>query len=187
KLMAAAIRQRFGIHRVVAGELLIEFRTRIGVRDGYLDRLHVEFFGEVECALDRLLGFSGKPDDEISVNPDADLLAILRELPCLLDRRALLDVLQNLRIAGFVSYNEEPRASICHGFQGLVIARHARRARPAESDRLELRANIENALLADVERIVIEEKFLRLRKQRQRLLHFPRDVLGRANAPLMTR
>ena len=121
------------------------------------------------------------------MNPDADLLAILRELPCLLDRRALLDVLQNLRIAGFVSYNEEPRASICHGFQGLVIARHARRARPAESDRLELRANIENALLADVERIVIEEKFLRLRKQRQRLLHFPRDVLGRANAPLMTR
>src|SRR5207245_809602 len=42
---------------------------------------------------------------------------------------------------------------------------------------------IDDAILADVEGIVVEEDFFHLRKIFEGLLHFARDVVGRAGAP----
>ena len=68
-------------------------------------------------------------------------------------------------------------------FQSFVIAVHARGAGPLESHGLEFLAECEDAILANVESVVVKEKFLRLRKHLVRLPEFPRNILHRAHAP----
>ena len=178
KLVAAAIRHRFRGHVIFAGKLRVQLRPGVGVGDGYLNRLDVELLGEIQRSLDGFLGFARQADNEVPVDSNAHLLTIFRELARLLDGGAFLDVLQDLRVARFKSDDEESCSRFGHGFECLVITVHASRAGPAEAYRLELGANVENPLLANVERIVIEKEFFRLRKQLQRLAHFTRYVLA---------
>ena len=103
------------------------------MRDGNLDRLHIQFLSKVQRPLDCFFRFTRQANDEISMNLDPDLLAILRELTRMFDRRAFLDVFQDLRITGFISDNEETRARIGHCLQRFIVAGHARRARPTKS------------------------------------------------------
>ena len=117
------------------------------------------------------------------MNPDADFFAILHEGAAHLDRRALLDVLQNLRVAGFEADNQQTRAAIGHGFQSFVIAVHASGAGPLESHGFEFLAQRDDAILADVEGVVIEEKFLGLRKHFVRLLEFAGHIFHGTHAP----
>src|SRR2546427_1020167 len=109
-------------------ELLVQFSSGIRVRDRHLDRFHIQFFRKVQRALDGLLRFSGEADDEVAVDLDSDLLAILGELPRHLDGRALLDVPQNLWIARFIADDKEPRSRIRHSLQGLIVTGYAGRA-----------------------------------------------------------
>ncbi len=60
---------------------------------------------------------------------------------------------------------------------------HARGAGPLETHRLEFLAESENAIFADVEGVVVEEKFLGLRKHFVRLLEFARHALHGTHAP----
>ena len=147
-----------------ASSLLVEFSAGIGVGHGDLNRFAVEFLGVIDRSFDGFFRFARQTDDEIAVNANADFLAILHERLAHLDRRALLDVLQDLRIAGLESDDQETRAAIGHGFQGFVIAVHARRAGPLKAYGLEFLAEREDAILANVERVVVEEKFLGLRE-----------------------
>src|SRR5436190_21871722 len=101
--MPSCVRYCFRRHEVIAGELRVQLRSGISVSDGHLDCLDVEFLCEIERALDCLLRFSRQADDEVPVNPDADLFAVFSKFPGLFDCSALLDVLQDLRIARFKS------------------------------------------------------------------------------------
>ena len=117
------------------------------------------------------------------MNVNADLLAILDEIAAHLERLALLDVLQNLRVARFEAHDQQAAAGIRHGLQRLVISVDAGRAGPLEADGLEFLAESEDAILANVERIVVKEEFLGLRKHFVSLAEFPRDALDRSRAP----
>src|SRR6516225_8239702 len=60
---------------------------------------------------------------------------------------------------------------------------HARRGRPAELQRLELGREVQNAVLAYVERVVVKENLFHLGEVFKRLLDFPCHVVGRASPP----
>src|SRR5207302_4369120 len=138
---------------------------------------------EVKSPLDSLLGLPGQADDEVAVNRDARLLAVLGERAGHFKRGAFLDVPQYLRIAGFKTHNKQAGARVRHGLERLIIAVAARRARPAETKGFELLREFEHAVFADVERIVVKEKFFGLREQFQRLADLFRDIIGGAHAP----
>ncbi len=187
QLVSAGIGERFHFQEALLGHRFMQFRAGHGMREGDLNRFAVQLFGEVDGLLNRLARFAGQTDDEVAVHANADFTAILHEGARHLDGRAFLDVLQNLRVARLKAHDEEPRAGIGHGFQGFVIAVHARGGRPAELQRLELGAQIQHAVLADVEGIVVEEYFLHLREVFDGLLHFAGNVFRRASAPRVTR
>ena len=64
-----------------------------------LDGFAVKLFCVLDGFLDGLLRLAGQPDNKVAVNVDSDLLAVLHEGAAHFDRSALLDVLQDLRIA----------------------------------------------------------------------------------------
>ena len=133
------------------------------MRHGDLDGLHVEFLGKVDGAADRLAGLARKPEDEVAVNRESQLLAVLHELACALERCALLDVLQDLRVARLKADDQQPAARVLHRLQGLKVGGHPRSAGPGQSQRLELGAKFDGARLLDVEGVVVEEELLYLR------------------------
>ena len=116
--------------------------------------------GEIDGAADALADLAGQPDDEIAVDQQAQLLAVRGEALRHVDGGALLDVLEDLRVARFVADDQQPAAGLLHGLQGVVIGGDARRAGPGEVERLQLLAELDGALLAVVEGVVVEEDFL---------------------------
>src|ERR1700733_13267862 len=88
-----------------------------------------------------------------------------------------------VRPIGFEANDQQTRASVCHGPERLIIAVHARRAGPLKADRFEFLTERQHAVLTDVESVVVEEKFLGLRKHFVRLPEFARYVFHRAHAP----
>ena len=181
--MAHVVRDGFAGEETFTHALVVKFGAGIGVGHGNLNRLAIQFLGVVDGLLDGLFGFAGKADDEIAVHVNADLLAVLHEGAAHFHGRALFHVLQDLRVAGFEADDQQTRAGVGHGFQGFVIAVHAGGAGPLEAHGLEFLAERQNAVLADVESVVVEEKFLRLREHLVRLLEFARHVFHRAHAP----
>ena len=103
---------------------------------------------------------AGQAEDEIAVNDQAELVAILGELAGALDGGALLDVLQNLRIAGFVADDQQAASGFLHRLQRFEVGGDARGAGPGQAQRLQLGAEFDGARLLDVEGVVVEEKFL---------------------------
>src|SRR6202050_3607903 len=59
----------------------------------------------------------------------------------------------------------------------------ANRGRPLEADGFEFLAKSQNAIFADVEGIVVKEKFLGLRKHFVRLLEFASYAVHRSHTP----
>src|SRR6266853_3001513 len=170
ELVAAGIRQRLHFQETLLCHGVVQFRSRHGMRQRNLDRLAIEFLCEINGLLNRLLGLARQSDDEVAVNLDPHLAAVLHERAAHFNRCALLDVLEDLWFARFEAYDKEPRSAIRHRFYRFVVAVHPCRRRPLELQRLELRAKIQNAVLADVESVVVEEDFLHLRKISERLL-----------------
>src|SRR5467141_3003884 len=185
--MPPGIRQGFDLQEALRRHGVVQFRSRHGMRQRNLDRLAIQFLRVVDGFLNRLFGLARQADDEVAVYLDSDFAAVLHEGAAHLDRRALLNVLDDLRVAVFQAHDKEPRPAVRHRFYRFVIAMHARRRRPLKLQRFELGAKIQHAVLADVEGVVVEENLLHLWEVFERLLHFPRHVFRRARSPGMSR
>ena len=143
----------------------------------------VEFLGEVDGGANGFLGFAGKSEDEVAVDEQAELLAVLGELARAFDGGALLHVLQDLRIAGLVADDEQAASGFLHRLQRFVVGGDARGARPGHLQRLQLLAKLDGARLLNVEGVVVEEEFLHPGPVFHGLLHFGGNGVGRALAP----
>ena len=151
--------------------------------DGDLDGLAVERLGEVDGVADGLFGLAGQAEDEVAVDDEAEVVAVLGEVAGALDGGALLDVLEDLRVAGLEADDEQAAAGFLHGLEGVVVGGDARGAGPGDAERLELFAELDGAGLLDVEGVVVEEELLDVGEVFLGPLHLGGHVVGGALAP----
>ena len=130
------------------------------MRDRDLNGFDVQLLGEVDGVADGFLGLAGQAEDEVAVDHQSELVAILGELARTFDGGALLDVLQDLRIARFIAHDQQAAACFLHRLQRLVVGGDARGAGPRHVQRLQLVAEFNGARLLNVEGVVVEEEFL---------------------------
>ena len=99
--LVAALVHHFGVcnHETVFDCVIEKLGAGIGMRNGNLDRLDVELFGEINRVVDRVACFAGEAKDEVAVHHKPQLMAIFCELAGAFNGCALLDVLQNLLIS----------------------------------------------------------------------------------------
>ena len=71
------------------------------------------------------------------MDQDSDFMAIPGEAARAIEADALLDVLQNLGVAGFVSDHEQAQSAVLQDLERLVIDVGARVGRPGDAERLE--------------------------------------------------
>ena len=187
KLVAGLIGHGIDGDEVVLLDVIVELGAGIGMGDGDLDGLGVQPLGEIDGLADALARLARQPDNVVAVNQQAELLAVGGEALGHLHGGALLDVLEDLRVARFVAHDEQPAAGFLHGLQGVVIGGDARGARPREVQRLELLAQLDGALLAVVEGVVVEEDLFDVGELLERVAHFVGHVVGRAQAPAVAR
>src|SRR5208283_4143089 len=119
-----------------------------------------EFLCELDRVLDGFARFAGQAKNEVAVHDQAELVAILGELAGALNGGTLLDVLENLLIAGFVADDKQAAAGIFHSLESLEVGSDARRAGPGQANRFQFCAQLDGACLLNVEGVIIEEKFL---------------------------
>src|ERR1700730_8416896 len=93
KLMAARIRDRFARQKTLAHTLIVKLRAWVSMSHRNLNRLAIEFLREIDGLLDGFLRFTRQSDDEIAVDMNANLLAILHKGAPHLNRNTLFDVL----------------------------------------------------------------------------------------------
>src|SRR5262245_12133455 len=106
------------IHQpAVLQRLLVKKRAWIwrGQRD--LDRMRVDLSGKADRLFDGFLCLAWKAENECAVDSDAELVAILGEPPGYIYSHALLDIMQDLLIAGLVSNQEKPQPIVFHDLQ----------------------------------------------------------------------
>src|SRR5579875_4226763 len=120
------------------------------------------------------------------MNDETEVVAVLDEVTGTLDGGPLLDVLQDLRIAGLEADDEQPAAGFLHGLQGLAVGSDARGAGPGDAERREFGAELDGAGLLDVEGVVVEEELLDVREVLLGPLHLGGYVVGAALAPGVT-
>ena len=78
-LVAAVVRHLLVGDQVVVLGVVVELGAGVGMRDRDLNGLAVERLGEVDRVADRLRRFAGKTDDEVAVDDQAELVAVLGE------------------------------------------------------------------------------------------------------------
>ncbi len=182
-LVTAAVFHLFvGDEIVLRGEV-VELGAGVGVGDGDLDGFAVQRLGEVDGVADGLLGLAGEAENEVCVNDEAEVVAVLDEVASALDGGTLLDVLEDLRIAGFKADDQKAAAGFLHGFEGVAVGGDARGAGPGDAEGLQLGAQLDSASLLDVEGVIVEEELLYLGEVLFGPLHLGGDVVGRALAP----
>src|SRR5215470_10045905 len=127
----ATLVDEFGVAEVepaVFDRLAVQIGARIGCGERDLDRVRVDFRGKADGFFDRLLGLTGKAEDEGAVDRDPELVAILGKASRDVDPHPLLDVVENLLIAGFIADKKQPQPVVAQHFQrcawhvGLGIA-----------------------------------------------------------------
>jgi hypothetical protein len=117
------------------------------------------------------------------VDDEAEVVAVLGELAGALDGGALLDVLEDLRVAGLEADDEQAAAGFLHGLEGVVVGGDARGAAPGEAEGLELLTELDGADLLDVEGVVVEEELLDLGEVLLGPLELGGHVVGGPLAP----
>src|SRR6516165_2148035 len=117
------------------------------------------------------------------MDDEPKLVAVLGELARAFDRRAFLDVLQNLRITRLVADDQQAAARLLHGLERLVISGDARSAGPRQAQRFQLGAEFDGARLLDIEGVVVEKEFLYVRPVRLNLSHLCGNVVRRPLTP----
>ena len=80
QLVAAGVGDRLTGKKTFAHALIVKLGSGIGVGHGDLDRLAIEFLGVINRLLDGFFGLARKADDEVAVNVNPDLLAVLHEV-----------------------------------------------------------------------------------------------------------
>src|SRR5712692_10017845 len=93
------------VDQAVALTIVVKFCTWKRVCDRDLNGFSVESLRKINRPAKCLPCFAGQPDDEVPMDHQPQLLAILSESERHLDGRALLDVLEDLRVTGFISNN----------------------------------------------------------------------------------
>src|SRR5215813_14121733 len=148
----------------VLHRLPVEERARIGRGERNLDGVRVDFGGEPDRLLDRLLGLAGQAENEGAVDDDAELVTVLGEAPGHVDAHALLDVVQDLLIAGLVTDQQQAQPIVLEHLQGG--ARHVGLcvAGPDDAELADLARERLDARQVVGQRVVVEEEFLDLRE-----------------------
>ena len=108
----------------------------------------------------------GRPEDEGAVDGDPELVAILGEALGDVDQHALLDVVQDLLVAGLVADEQQAQAVVAHDLERL--ARHIGLgvARPGDAELAQLLGDRLGARRVVGEGVVVEEELLHLRERR---------------------
>ncbi len=153
--------------------------------DRNLDRLAIQDLGKVDRVADRLFRLAGQAENEVAVNGQAEVVAVLGEGARALNGCALLDVLEDLRIARLEADDQQTASGFVHRLQRVVVGGHARSAAPRNAERLQLLAELDGAHLLNVERVVVEEEFLHFREVLLRPFHLGRNIISRPLAPRM--
>ena len=104
-----------------------------GMGDGDLNGVAIELLSELDGVADGSLGFTGKAEDEITVYDEAKSTTVLNEVASALDCGSLLDVLENLRIAGLETDDQQPAASFLHRLEGVIVGGDTGVAGPGEA------------------------------------------------------
>src|SRR6185437_3920599 len=86
---------------VLDGEV-VELGARVGVGDRNLYGFNIQFLGKSDRVFDSFARFPGQAENEVSMDDQAELVRVLGELASPFEGCALLDVLEDLLIAGFV-------------------------------------------------------------------------------------
>src|SRR6266852_6033442 len=126
--------------------------------------LRVVLGGKPDGFFDRLLGLAGEAEDEGTVDRDAELVAILGEAARDIDPHALLDVVEDLLVAGLVADEQEAQPVVAQNLERR--ARHVRLgvARPGDAELAELAGDRLGARAIVGERVIVEKEFLDLRE-----------------------
>ena len=132
------------------------------------------------------LDLAGQAQDEGAVDLDAELVAVLGELPRHVDQHALLDVVQDLLVAGLVADDEQPAAVVGQHFEGL--ARHIALgvAGPDDAELADLPGQRFDARQVVGQRVVVEEHLLDLRERLHRPFQLVDDVSDAAGAVVVS-
>ena len=128
------------------------------------------------------LRLAGQAENEGAVDLDAELVAILGELLGHVDQHALLDVVQDLLVAGLVADDEQPQPLSRQHLQRL--ARHVGLgvAGPGDAELADLLRDGLGARQVVGEGVVVEEELLDLREGLLRPVHLVDDVADAARA-----
>src|SRR6266852_2861475 len=126
--------------------------------------LRVVLGGKPDGFFDRLLGLAGEAEDEGTVDRDAELVAVLGEAAGDVDPHALLDVVEDLLVAGLVADEQEAQPVVAQNLERR--ARHVRLgvAGPGDAEPAEFAGDRLGARPVVGERVVVEEELLDLRK-----------------------
>ena len=127
-----------GVEPAVLHRLVVEEGAGIGRGQRHLDGVRVDPWRPADRLGDRLAGLARQAEDEGAVDGDAELVAVLGELLGDLDAHALLDVVQDLLVAGLVADQQQAQAAFLEHLQRL--ARHVGLgvARPGDAELAEL-------------------------------------------------
>src|SRR6516162_7399100 len=92
-----------------------------GIRRGErnLNGMRIYFSRKSNRLLDRFSRFARKAENEGSVNRNAQLMAVLGELPRHIDAHPFADIVKNLLVPGLVSDQQKPQPVVPHDLQGL--------------------------------------------------------------------
>jgi hypothetical protein len=128
-------------------------------------------------------GLAGQAEDEVGVDDEAEVVAVLDEVAGALDGGALLDVLEDLRVAGLEADDEQAAAG---SFMALSVSRSVVTREVQDQVRPSgfsfSQSSMVRALL-DVEGVVVEEEFLDVGEELLGVRHLGGDVVGGALAP----
>src|ERR1700688_1916897 len=147
-------------HKSVFHRVVIKLSARIRVRHRNLDGLYIEFLGECDGVVDGLVRLARQTQNEVSVDNEPQLVAVLSELSSAFDRSALLDIFQDLLVSRLVPHDQQAASRFFHSLQRFKVGGNARSAGPRQTQGLQLGAKFNRPCLLNVEGIIVEEKFL---------------------------
>src|SRR5262245_1368374 len=128
--------------------------------------MRVDLLGETDCLLDSLLGLAGEAQNKGSMDDDAKFVAIFGEAAGDVDSHALLDIVQDLLIAGLVSDKQQAQAIIFHHLQRLAWNVGLGVAGPGQPEFTDFLGQRLDARQVVGQRVIVEEEFLHLREGR---------------------
>src|SRR4029078_8717347 len=100
--------------------LTMQEGARICGRQRDLNGVRIHFLSKFDRLLNCLFSLAGQANYESPMNGDAELMAVLGELPRMVEPHALLDIDENVAVAGLVAVHKYPEPVILEDLQRLV-------------------------------------------------------------------